>query len=134
MCLQGNNPGNSKQKMSLWNKKDLIGITSKIIIVLNTNRFQLTKFVSSSQTVIKSLPSSEISPKFVNLDLGSDASEGTLCLIRNINRDKLSAKPVTKSFIETKEGILSMISTVYDSIKIYGKIKQTGLIRYRTNF
>ena len=79
---------------------------------MNTNRFQLTKFVSSSQTVIKLLPSSEISPKLVNLDLGSDASERTLCLIWNINTDKLSAKPVTKNFIETKRDILSVISTI----------------------
>ena len=119
---------------SPWNEEDLIGITSKIIIVLNTNRFQLTKFVSSSRTVIKLLRSSKIYPKLVNLDLGSDASERTLCLIWNINTDKLSAKPVTKNFIETKQGILSVISTIYDSVKIFEKIKQIGLIPYYTNF
>ena len=53
---------------SPWNEEDLKGITSKKIIALNTNRFQLTKFVSSLQTVIKLLRSSEISPKLVNLD------------------------------------------------------------------
>ena len=66
---------------SLPNKIDLIKITSKIITVLNTYGFRLTKFVSNLPTVLKSLLSSEISPKFVNLDLGSDASERTLGLI-----------------------------------------------------
>ena len=61
---------------------------------------------------------SEISPKFVNLDLGSDAREGTLVLIWNNNTDKLSFKPITKNFPETKRGILSMISTIYDPLAI----------------
>ena len=93
---------------SLPNEIDLVKITSKIIIALNTYGFRLTKFVSNSPTVLKSLPSSEISPKFVNLDLGSDASERTLGLIWNINTDKLRFKPVTKIFPKTKRGILSM--------------------------
>ena len=75
--------------------------------------FLLTKFVSNSPTVLNSLPSSEISPKFVNLDLGSDVSDKILGLIWNINIDKLLFKPVTKIFPKTKRGILSMISTIY---------------------
>ena len=54
---------------SLPNEIDLIKITSKIITVLNIYGFRLTKFVSNSPAVLKSLPSLEISPKFVNLDL-----------------------------------------------------------------
>ena len=71
---------------SLLNEIDLIKITNKIITVLNTYGFRLTKFISNSPTVIKSLPSL----KFVNLDLGSDASERKLGSICNINTDKLS--------------------------------------------
>ena len=69
--------------------------------------------MSNSSTVLKSLPSSKISPKFVNLDLGSDGSERTLGLIWNINTDELLFKPVTKIFSETKRGTFSMISTIY---------------------
>ena len=67
-------------------------------------------------TVLKSLLSSEMMPKFENLDLGSDASERRLGLIWNINTDKLSFKPVTKIFPGTKRGILSMISTIYSPL------------------
>ena len=102
---------------SLSNEKDLIRITSKIITVLNTYGFWLTKFVWNSST-LKSLPSSEILPKFVNLDLGSDASERRLGSIWNINTDKLSFKPVTKNFSEMKRGILRMISTIYNPLEI----------------
>ena len=40
------------------------------------------------------------------------------CLIWNINMDKLSFKAVTKTFPETKRGILSIISTIYNSLEI----------------
>ena len=103
---------------SLPNEIDLIKITSKIITVLNNYGFQLTKCVSNSPTVLKSLPWSEILPKFANLDLGSDASERTLGLIWNINTDKPSFKSVTKIFPKTKRGILSMISIFYDPLGI----------------
>ena len=52
------------------------------------------------------------------MDLGSDASEKTLGLICSVNKDKLSFKPVTKHFTETRRGILSMISTIYDPLGI----------------
>ena len=80
--------------------------------------FLLTKFVSNSPTVLNSLPSSEISPKFVNLDLGLDVSDKILGLIWNINTEKLLFKTVIKIFPETKQGILSMISTIYDPLEI----------------
>ena len=41
---------------SLPNEIDLIKITSKMITVLNTYGFRLTKFVSNSSTVSISLP------------------------------------------------------------------------------
>ena len=75
--------------------------------------FLLTKFVSNSPIVLNSLPSSEISPKFVNLDLGSDVSDKILGLIWHINIDKLLFKPINKIFPKTKRGVLSMISTIY---------------------
>ena len=86
---------------SLSNEKDLIEITSN-------------QFVANSPKVLKSLPSSQISPKFVNLDLGSDASERTLGLIWNINTDKLHLNQLPKIFPETNRGILSMIAEIYD--------------------
>ena len=103
---------------SLPNEIGLVDITSKITTVFNIYGFRLTKFVSNSPTVLQSSPTSEISPKFVNLDLGLDASERTLGLIWNINTDKLSFKPFTKILPKTKRSILSMISTIYDSLGI----------------
>ena len=60
---------------SLPNEIDLIKITSKTIIVLNTYGFRLTTFVSNSSAVLKWLASSEMLPEFDNLDLGSDANK-----------------------------------------------------------
>ena len=92
-----------------WSLKQ--SVKNEAQIVFNTYGFQLTKFVSNLPTVLKLLPSSKILPKFVDVDSGSDAGR-MLGLIWDINTDKLSFKPVTKIFLETKQGILSMISTI----------------------
>ena len=93
-----------------WSLKKSVKNESKI--VLNTYGFQLTRFVSNLPTVLKSLPSSKILPKSVDVDSGSDVSGRMLGLIWDINTDKLSFKPVTKIFLEMKQSILSMISTI----------------------
>ena len=103
---------------SLSNEKDLITITSQIMSVLNTHGFRLRKFISNSSFILNSLPSSEVSPNFINLDLASEHLERTLGLIWDVNRDQFTFKPVTKTFPNTKRGMLSMISSIYDPLGI----------------
>ena len=93
-----NLPRLSQTNNSIWtifnlpsNEKDLIRITSKKIIILNTYGFKISKFISNSTTVLKLLSS----PKLFNLNIGSNASERTEGLVWNINTDKLSFKPFT---------------------------------------
>ena len=52
-------------------KKELINLSLKMIKLLAAASFRLTKWISNDRDVIKSLPSSEISDKIVNLDLKS---------------------------------------------------------------
>ena len=54
----------------------------------------------------------------MNVDLNSLISERTLGLIRNIENDTFTFKPVTKDLPDTKRGILSIVSSVFDPLGI----------------
>ena len=88
------------------------------ISVLNSCGFRLNKFISNSAFVLESLPKTEISSKYVNLDLNSLISERTLGLIWNIGNDTFTFKPVIKHLADTKRGILSNVSSVFDPLGI----------------
>ena len=54
---------------SLSDEKTLIRLFLSLISCLNTCGFRLTKWVSDSKIIQKNIPSSELTPKFTNLDL-----------------------------------------------------------------
>ena len=91
----------------------------EVISVLNSCGFRLNKFISNSTFVLESLLKTEISSKYVNnLDLNSLISERTLGLIRNIENDTFTSKPVINDLTDTKRGILSVLSFVFDPLGI----------------
>ena len=91
----------------------------EVISVLNSCGFRLNKFISNSTFVLESLLKTEISSKYVNnLDLNSLISERTLGLIRNIGNDTFTSKPVINDLTDTKRGILSVLSSVFDPLGI----------------
>ena len=91
----------------------------EVISVLNSCGFRLNKFISNSTFVLESLLKTEISSKYVNnLDLNSLISERTLGLIRNIGNDTFTSKPVINDLTDTKRGILSVLSFVFDPLGI----------------
>ena len=86
--------------------------------MVNSCGFRLNKFISNLTFVLESLPKTEISSKYVNLDLNSLISEGTLGLIWNIENDTFTFKTVIKDLPDTKRGILSTVSSVFDPLGI----------------
>ena len=91
----------------------------EVISVLNSCGFGLNKFISNSTFVLESLLKTEISSKYVNnLDLNSLISERTLGLIRNIENDTFTSKPVINDLTDTKRGIVSVLSSVFDPLGI----------------
>ena len=92
------------------NKNDLVKLVREVISVLNSSGFRLNKFISNSTFVLESLPKTEISSKYVNLDLNSLISKRTLALIWNIQNDTFTFKPVIKDLPDTKRGILIIVS------------------------
>ena len=86
--------------------------------MLNSCGFRLNKFISNSTFVLESLPKTEISLKYINLDLNSLISERTPGLIWNIENDTFTFKTVIKNLPHTKRGVLSIVSSVFDPLGI----------------
>ena len=103
---------------SLSTVDELIELSKRVISTLLSHGFRLTKWVSNSCEMLNSLPKTEISPKLVCLDLHSPAVERALRVIWNINQDKTTFKPVTKDYPNTKRGILSFVSSVFDPLRV----------------
>ena len=92
----------------------MIELPKRIISTLLPHGFRLTKRVSNSSEILNSLPKTDIWPKPVSLELHTPTIERALGIIWNINQDKLTLKPVTKDNLNTKRGILSLVSSVYN--------------------
>ena len=60
---------------SLSDEESLIRLSLSLISCLKTCGFRLTKWVSNSKVILEDIPSSELSPKFTNLDLNSQPIE-----------------------------------------------------------
>ena len=103
---------------SMSNENDLVKLVREVISVLNSCGFRLNKFISNSTFVLESLPKTKTSSKYVNLDLNSLISERTSGLIWNIENDTFTFKPVIKDLPNTKRGILSIVSSVFDPLGI----------------
>ena len=103
---------------STSSKNNLVKLVREVISVLNSCGFILNKFISNSTFLLDSLPKTEISSKYVNLDLNSLISERTLGLISNIENDTFTFKPVIKDLPDTKTGILSIVSSDFDPFGI----------------
>ena len=103
---------------SVSNENDSVKHVREVISVLNSCGFRLNKFLSNSTFVLERLPKTEISSKYVNVDLNSLISERTLGLIWNIENDTFTFKPAIKCLPDTKRGILSIISSIFNPLGI----------------
>ena len=103
---------------SLSNVDELIELSERVISTLLSHGFRLTKWVSNSYEILNSLSKTEISPKLVSLDLHTPSVEKALGMIWNINQDKLTFKPATMDYPNTKRGILSFVLSVFDPLGV----------------
>ena len=78
--------------------------------------FNLTKFLSDSHNILKSLPNSALPPKLVNFDLDKIPFERALGVIWGPNKNALKVKVVNKEAPNTKRGILSFTSSIFDTL------------------
>ncbi|XP_019633454.1 PREDICTED: uncharacterized protein LOC109476879 [Branchiostoma belcheri] len=80
--------------------------------------FRLTKWVSNSREVLKTVPVAEMSEEVrdLNLDLDTMPVERTLGMLWNVQTDTLGFRNVVKDKPATKRGILSTVSSMYDPL------------------
>ena len=79
---------------------------------------RLTKWLSNSKHILKTLTPPERSPKVVNLDLNGIPIERALGIIWDSQEDTLQIKTINKDSMLTKRGLLSFISSIYDLVGI----------------
>ena len=99
-------------------EKSLIGLSLSLISCLKTCGFRLTKWVSNSKVVLENIPSSELSPKFINLDRNSQPIERVLGILWNESEDCFVFKPLLKQCVYTKRSILGIEASIFDPLVI----------------
>ena len=102
---------------SMSNEK-VISLTCEVVSVLKIHGFNLKKFISNSEKVLQSLPQTTYNQKCVNLEFSLPTSERALGLIWNIQKNTFTFKPIIKYYPDTKRGILSLISSIFDPLGI----------------
>ena len=96
-----------------------ISVIVDVIQLLKASGFNLTKFFSNIQEILKhttqELP---LKNKLVNLDLNQASIEQTLGMLWDPEQDVLQIKVLNKEIPNTKRGILSFVSLIFDPLGI----------------
>ena len=103
---------------SLSDEKSLIRLSLSLISCLKARGFRLTKWVSNSKVILENIPSSELSPKFINLDINPQPMERVLGMIWNVSEDFFVLKALLKQCVYTKRDILGIIASVFNPLGI----------------
>ena len=96
-----------------------ISVIVDVMQLLKASGFNLTKFVSNSQEILKyttqELP---LKNRLVNLDLNQASIEPTLGILWDPEQDVLRIKVINKEVPNTKRGILSFAIFIFDPLGI----------------
>ena len=87
---------------SLPDEESLIRLSLSLISFLSACGFRLIKWILNSKVILENILSSELSSKFINLDLNSQPVERVLGMIWNVSKEKM-----LKQCVYTKRGILT---------------------------
>ena len=102
---------------SFSNVNKAIYITHSVTKMLSSGGFHLTKWISNG-FILRSLPSSDISHKIVDLDFNRLPSERALGIIWDRKSNLPKVKAVSKTFPCTKKGFFSCVSSIFDLLGI----------------
>ena len=91
-------------------------LAKQLIDILATGGFRLTKWVSNSREVLLCLPKSELASGVVDLDRSDLPQERVLGVKWCLQQDTLFLNPLKQGFPDTKRGILSARSSVFDPL------------------
>ncbi|KAK2551629.1 hypothetical protein P5673_027396 [Acropora cervicornis] len=91
-------------------------LVSQLSNLLAQGGFHLTKWISNCREVLKSIPPSERAPSIRDLDLKDLPLDRALGTQRDVERDTLSFKVAKREVPNTRRGMLSLISGLYDPL------------------
>ena len=86
--------------------------------LLKNGGFHLPKWTSNSNDMLNNLPKDDISPKNTNLDLANLPIERTLGIVWDPKSDQITVQSLSKEFEDTKRGLLSCASSIFDPLGI----------------
>ena len=103
---------------SLSTEEDIRNLAVSLINPLGICSFRLIKWLSNSHNVLSSLPTSEHSPKIVNLDLSSQPIKRVLGMSWDTEHDTFVFKTIEKDRPVIKRAILSSVSYIFEPLGI----------------
>ena len=98
----------------------LIDTTNTVISTLKQAGFRLTKLVSNSHDIINKLPSTEIIDQTKISQ--PDSNQRILGILWDIQNNILKLRPVSNIYPNTKRGILSLLSSIFDPLGIVAPV------------
>ena len=91
-------------------------LANQLVQLLAKGGFRLTKWISNSREVLEQIPSGERAPSIANLDLEDLPTDRALGTQWDVEADTLSFHVNEKPVPDTRRGILSLVSSLYDPL------------------
>ncbi|XP_030845109.1 uncharacterized protein LOC115925437 [Strongylocentrotus purpuratus] len=104
--------------VSVENEETAVKLAADLMVLLSEGGFRLTKWVSNNPFVLQSIPEEERAKDVRGLDLNHDALpvERALGISWDVETDCLLYKFRPKDKPQTRRGILSVVSSIYDPL------------------
>ena len=97
-----------------------IKVIVEVVQLLKLSGFNLTTFVSDNSEIDKyTRHQSPTAKDLINLDLDETPIEQALRVLWDPKQDVLKIKTVNKELPNTKRGILSFVSSIFDPLELY---------------
>ncbi len=105
---------------SLSTEDEATHLVCQLCELLALGGFRLTKWLSNSRAVLKSVPKSECAKTVTTLDLDQDMlpSERALGVLWKVETDTFGFVTSLKDKPETRRGLLSVTSSIYDPLDL----------------
>ena len=95
---------------------EAIQLINQLTVLLSRGGFRLTKWICNNRKVMAAIPSREWNPTIVNMDLDDLPINRALGVQWNVENDTFSFRIVDHLKAETRRGILSYVSSMYDPL------------------
>ena len=111
-------------------------LANQLVQLLAKGGFHLTKWISNSREVLEEIPPGESAPSMANLDLEDLLIDRVLGTQWDVEADTLSFRVKEKPVPDTRRGILSLVSSLYDPLGfaapliLPAKVLLQGLCRF----